>query len=253
MEISKLKTLTTPELNDVLPILDINGGVSGKPILRKATLSSLLALTESSGQSSQSGLAVPTLIKTTAESGDYFIGIDTTDTPYKITKTNFLQGIGNGSSGTGQSTYIQLTHTLAPGVNPGGANFGSWTDRPINLIDFDDTVQVTLSDNTFVLPGGTYFIEAKSTFYQLADAKLRLFNKTSNATLLQGINGWVNPGGSVALPIFLSGKFTIAAGQQISLQYWAKTSSNSSIYNYGGSVSDGTPEKYAVIDIWKVG
>jgi uncharacterized coiled-coil protein SlyX len=49
MEISKLKTLLAPSVNDVLPILDINGGVSGKPILRKATLSSLLALVGSSG------------------------------------------------------------------------------------------------------------------------------------------------------------------------------------------------------------
>lgn len=138
-------------------------------------------------------------------------------------------------------------------MNGGNASFGNWTDRPINLIDTDETGSVTLSSNTFVLPSGIYCIEAKSTFFSLADAKLRLFNKTSDTSLIQGLNAWVNRDGVVALPIFLSGKFTVAAGQQISLQYWAKTISVSSIYNYGGSVSDGTPEKYASIDLWKVG
>ncbi|MDZ8136321.1 MAG: LamG domain-containing protein [Nostoc sp. DedQUE04] len=103
MEISKLKTLTTPNLNDVLPILDINGGVSGKPILRKASLGSLLALAESDNSSE---FQVPSVIKTTAESGDYFIGIDSTGTPYKISKADLLAGLSSGgsSSGSGATT-----------------------------------------------------------------------------------------------------------------------------------------------------
>lgn len=90
--------MTTPNLNDVLPILDINGGVSGKPILRKATLSSifsLIQLPEDNGGIS-SGLAVPNTIKTTAENSDYFIGIDDDELPYKISKSNLLASVGGG-------------------------------------------------------------------------------------------------------------------------------------------------------------
>ncbi len=100
MEISKLKTLTTPNLNDVLPILDINGGISGKPILRKATLSSLLALAEGNS----SGFEVPTLIKTVADSGDYFIGVDTNGLLYKITKADLLAGLSSGGISSGGSS-----------------------------------------------------------------------------------------------------------------------------------------------------
>ncbi|MEH2092904.1 LamG-like jellyroll fold domain-containing protein [Nostoc sp.] len=119
MEISKLKTLTTPNLNDVLPILDINGGVSGKPILRKISLQSIFSLIDfpnnGSANSNSSGLAVPTIIKTVAENGDYFIGIDSTGIPYKITKADLLAGLtssgngDNGSSSTNNHTVF-LSH-----------------------------------------------------------------------------------------------------------------------------------------------
>ncbi|AUB41297.1 hypothetical protein COO91_07345 [Nostoc flagelliforme CCNUN1] len=46
MQISSLKTLITPNLNDILPILDIDGGLSGKPILRKVAISSILGLSQ---------------------------------------------------------------------------------------------------------------------------------------------------------------------------------------------------------------
>lgn len=101
MEISKLKLLSTPNLNDVLPILDINGGVSGKPILKKATLESLLALADSDNSSE---FQVPTAIKTTAESGDYFIGIDSTGTLYKISKADLLAGLSSSGGGNNPST-----------------------------------------------------------------------------------------------------------------------------------------------------
>ncbi|MCL6750063.1 hypothetical protein KBT16_03355 [Nostoc sp. CCCryo 231-06] len=121
MEISKLKTLTTPSLNDVLPILDINGGVSGKPILRKISLQGIFSLIEfpSDNGSNSSGFVVPTIIKTIAESGDYFIGIDSTGTTYKITKANLLAGLSNdtGSSSTGNTGGVTLSF-----VSNGDAN-----------------------------------------------------------------------------------------------------------------------------------
>lgn len=46
-----------------------------------------------------SGLTVPTIVKTVAASGDYFIGIDSTNTPYKISKADLLAGLSSGGSG----------------------------------------------------------------------------------------------------------------------------------------------------------
>lgn len=109
MEVSKLKTLTTPSLNDVLPILDINGGLSGKPILRKVTLGSLLTLAEGN---SSSVFEVPTVIKTVAENSDYFIGIDSIGILYKITRANLLAGLSSGGIGipSQTSSTILLLH-----------------------------------------------------------------------------------------------------------------------------------------------
>jgi hypothetical protein len=105
MEISKLKTLTTPNINDVLPILDINGGVSGKPILRKISLQNIFSLIDlSSNGGSASGFTVPNTIKAIAQSGDFFIGIDLTGTPYKITKSDLLAGLSSGSSAGSSGT-----------------------------------------------------------------------------------------------------------------------------------------------------
>ncbi|MEH1801386.1 MAG: discoidin domain-containing protein [Nostoc sp.] len=119
MEISKLKTLAIPTVHDVLPILDIDGGLSGKPILRKATLSSLLALVDN--DSSDNGFTVPTLIKTVAESGDYFIGIGGDGIPYKITKTDLLAGLSNGGddSNSGDNSGSSSTNTTLNFVSSG--------------------------------------------------------------------------------------------------------------------------------------
>jgi len=187
----------------------------------------------------------------TSISGNDLLLIQTaSDNAYKkIKRSDFISGIGGGSS----IPYILLTHTLSSGTNGGSGTFGAWTNRPINTIDYDDTSLVTLASNAFVLPSGTYWIDVESTFYNFADAKLRLRNNTANTTILQGLNGYVNPGGSVALPLILNGKFAVGATQSLSLQYWTKTSGSSSTFNYGGSVSDGTPEKYASIQLWKVG
>jgi hypothetical protein len=48
------------------------------------------------------GSDVPTTIKTVAASGDYFIGVDGNDEPYKISKADLLAGLSSGgSSGSG--------------------------------------------------------------------------------------------------------------------------------------------------------
>jgi hypothetical protein len=99
MQISKLKTLPDPNLNDVIPILDINGGIGGKPILRKAALSSLLALLEVDNNSQpSSNFVIPTTIKNVAASGDFFIGIDADGLLYKISKVDLLAGLSSGDA-----------------------------------------------------------------------------------------------------------------------------------------------------------
>lgn len=67
----------TPDNSDLIPIQQANG------ITRRITKKNLL---------------VPALIKTVADDGDYFVGIDSSDTPYRISKANLLAGLTGGSS-----------------------------------------------------------------------------------------------------------------------------------------------------------
>jgi hypothetical protein len=121
MQISKLKTLTTPNLTDILPILDINGGLGGKPILRKATLSSLLALVEIDNINQvPSSFTIPTTIKNVAAANDYFIGIDGNNQLYKISKSNLLAGLTSGSTPPPPPTPTQIPANAITGFD--GAN-----------------------------------------------------------------------------------------------------------------------------------
>lgn len=114
MEISKLKTLIVPDLKDVLPIVDIDGGVSRKPILRKTTLQSIISLagsntfdptsinaaisslttTNNELQSTvASKITTPTATKASVSNSEYLVGIDENGVPYEVTKANLLAGV----------------------------------------------------------------------------------------------------------------------------------------------------------------
>ncbi len=181
MEISKLKTLTTPNLNDVLPILDINGGISGKPILRKATLSSLLALAEGNS----SGFEVPTLIKTVAESGDCFIGIDSTGIPFKITKANLLAGLSSGGSGTPQlsSTILLLHGDSSPIVDS-----SSYALTPASNSGVTVSVMLSkFSGSSLLFNGGIISYNSNNFNVGSGNCTAELFLYTSNTSLGQNI------------------------------------------------------------------
>ncbi|WP_375470260.1 LamG domain-containing protein [uncultured Nostoc sp.] len=48
--------------------------------------------------------AIPDLIKTIADAGDYSLMVDSTKTPYRITKANLLAGLSSGSSNGGSGS-----------------------------------------------------------------------------------------------------------------------------------------------------
>ncbi|MBD2167121.1 carbohydrate binding domain-containing protein [Calothrix membranacea FACHB-236] len=111
MRISKLPNYSSPTPQDILPIIDIDGGSEGQPKTKRVTVENLLSLV-TPGTSS---FEIPTTIKTTADAGDYFIGIDSTGELYKITKANLLAGLstGGGSTGGGSVTQNLITYSQA--------------------------------------------------------------------------------------------------------------------------------------------
>lgn len=146
MQISKLKTIVNLSLNDILPTLDIDGGVSGKPKLGNTTIQSIIDLlpnTPGGGGNNSGGFSIPTTIKTVAANNDYFIGIDVDGLLYKITKADLFTGLtsssgsggGNtGSSGSGNTiipTYINIPMLETSGIvasdSSGNSRHGTYT------------------------------------------------------------------------------------------------------------------------------
>ncbi|WP_375515980.1 hypothetical protein [uncultured Nostoc sp.] len=182
MEISKLKTLAIPSLNDVLPILDINGGVSGKPLLKKATLGSLLALVEpnNGGNESTSNFTVPTITKTTAANDDYIILIDETGRPYKIKKSDLLAGLSSGSSsssstGTGTASNVVFV-----------SNFNSIVDAKNHAINIYGNTAISTAQSKF--NGSSIYFDGDGDYLQLVDSNDWDFGTTDFT-----IEAWLYP------------------------------------------------------------
>ncbi|MEH2066984.1 MAG: hypothetical protein V7K47_02230 [Nostoc sp.] len=166
----------------------------------------------------------------------------------RIKKVNLLTGFSGGSA----DKFIQLLDKKSAGVNGGFAIVSTWATKDINYINSDETNEVILSDNLFILPSGTYQIDLRTTFYALADTKIRIFNTTDQLAVLYGLNTYFNPSNGPAFQTSITGKFSIGANKQLALQYWTKPATNINQYNFGGSVSDGSPEVYTIIDLWKI-
>ncbi len=147
-------------------------------------------------------------------------------------------------------SFIQLLDSRSSGVAGGSFTANAWTPRTINTIKSDQTGLVTLSSNTFILPEGTYYLDAKAYFYLPNYAKLRLRNTTDNSTLLLGMttfsyvasSGIINP---------LSGIFSIAASKNLQIQYLVN-SSNLQPANTGDAAGFTVDEIYLTADFFKL-
>lgn len=184
---------------------------------------------------------------TTPADNDLILIQQTGGTTGRIKRKNYLSGVTN-------SSYIQLLDKKASGTNGGQAVLTQWATRTINTINTDETGAVGLANNVITLPAGTYEISLLTTFYALADTKIRLYNNTDSAVILYGLNSYFQAStAGAAFQSCLQGKFTLPSSKNLVLQYWSKAGGNLNQYNFGGAVGDGSPEIYTVVDLWKAG
>ncbi|RCJ34597.1 hypothetical protein A6769_21965 [Nostoc punctiforme NIES-2108] len=148
--------------------------------------------------------------------------------------------------------FIQLLDSKSANASGGIASFQSWSNRDINTISNDDTNSVILSANTFVLPAGSYIVDAASNFYIVNAVKMRLKNLTDGNILLSGITAYFNKNSTAYGNAGITGKFVIGENKSLALEYYVD-SPTSSVYNLGAPVGDGSAEIYTSIDLRKVG
>ncbi|MDZ8096784.1 MAG: hypothetical protein RMZ42_33320 [Nostoc sp. DedQUE05] len=146
--------------------------------------------------------------------------------------------------------YIQLRELQPSGTEGGNATAGSWNKRKLNSIATDDTASVTLSNNEFVLPAGTYILNAVSPFYRTATSRIRLRNVTDDIVLLNSSSIYPGSGVDVQCLAELSGKFSIAANKSLALEY--RVFRNQDSASLGLSSGWGVEEIFSIIDLFKL-
>lgn len=200
---------SNPSDDDLLYIIDRDGGIGGRPKTKVIEWGNLNTGNNASGNDGESAyqiavrlgfqgteqqwlnslkgtdgsLVLPVTTKTTSQDNDFLVLFDSSGSPYKITKANFLAGLstgGNtgGSNTTNDSLWNQVSLLLKTSSN-------SFSDAKGNLLTFTGVS----SSNT-----QTRFNQ-NSIFFSGENSRLAM-SVSSNLHLLQGdfsIETWVFP------------------------------------------------------------
>lgn len=129
----------------------------------------------------------------------------------------------------------------------------AWKKRTINTVKANTISSASLSGNQITLPAGTYLVAAESQAFNTDGARVRLYNATAAATIFEGGNASVQPGGSgnnVYVNPAIECVFTLAAPAVIELDIYANGTTS---IDGGYPVSAGSAEVYSEIFITKVG
>ncbi|MBD2519963.1 hypothetical protein H6G93_34480 [Nostoc sp. FACHB-973] len=148
--------------------------------------------------------------------------------------------------------YIQMLDVRTAGTVGGAVGtVGSWYSRTINTIRYDDTSSVSLSNNLFILPTGTYEIDCNAFFSRVGRCKIRLRNVTDNVVIMYGQSAYFITANASNGLVNLAGKFTIASNKQLSVEY--RTGESFNDQSLGIESNFGVEEIYLTLNLRKIG
>jgi hypothetical protein len=165
------------------------------------------------------------------------VGTDTT----QIATTAFVQAA---------RAYVHIREQQVTNTNGGSTVATTWTARVLTTEVTDTGNNATLSSNQITLAAGTYQCRARSPFFDVGGAKIRLRNVTAGATVLVGSTEFMSSADTSQLNAFLTGQFTIAAAQALELQYYAGALVATN--GLGAALNSGEVEVYSEIEFWRV-
>lgn len=147
-------------------------------------------------------------------------------------------------------SYAQYSYTVAAGNHGGTATTNAWGTRPINTEDVDSGAIGSLAVNRITLSAGTYDFDIDAVFYAVDKTVIRLQNITAGSTIAQGTTVKVTVGGSDGGLCRVGGRFTVAAGQALEVQYYCNTTNADD--GLGLAANKGNSEIYLIARFWKV-
>ncbi len=143
--------------------------------------------------------------------------------------------------------YAGIYDRRAAGTPPEAITLSAMTTKELNTSLNSDGLIISLAANQFVLAAGTYDISVSQQLGQVY-LSLYLVNITTPGILIQGINT-LSRNNTAGIAV-LSGRFTVAAGQTLELQYYATDEGGGSdVLGFPRVPSTADDEIYTVIDI----
>lgn len=143
---------------------------------------------------------------------------------------------------------LHLQDQKSSGTAGGTFTSGAWRTRTLNT-EVTDEITSTLSSSQFTLPAGTYWIDASSPAFQVANHQSKLVNITDTADVLFGTPQYSAPTNGDTNTSVITGRFTIAGTKTFEIQHRCNTTANTN--GFGVAASFGT-EIFCDVKIWKI-
>lgn len=153
-------------------------------------------------------------------------------------------------------SLLHVQDQKAYNIDGGSSVADAWTKRVLNTVVYNDIQDGSLANNEVSLPAGTYYVEARSAFYQggnnINSVVLGIFKDSVKA--LNGVVATAYYGGGFEAAV--SGRITLDAPGIIDLRYFiglAVVTSGLGQSNNAGSITDSSvPSIYSDLKIWKI-
>ena len=176
-----------------------------------------------------------------------FLGVPTVSTPLlpdnsgAIANTNFVKSVFH--------RYSRIIDQKAAG-SAGGTTPSTFFFRTLNLTTHNAGDIVALSNNVITIRPGTYRVRASAPCWGVGVN--RLFFDGSNGVRVVGQNARADSAVNGASVAHLSGTFTVAANADFTLGHYVGTPQTSNTNACGFAVSDGNPEVYSIVELWRL-
>lgn len=147
--------------------------------------------------------------------------------------------------------YVKVSEEQPSGTAGGASVAAAWTARVINTENDDPDTIAAIAANQITLAAGTYRCLINSCFSETGATALRLRNTTAGTTLVMGLTGLgaaPNITGAVAVP--LAGRFTVAGGQALEVQYYAATVRAGNGLGFDAGL--GVNNVFTIAEFWRV-
>lgn len=146
-----------------------------------------------------------------------------------------------------QPRIATIKDVKAANTTSGTFTSGAFQTRTLNTLVDSTGIVTSLASNQFVLPSGTYYIEAQVPAYAVERHKLKLRNVTDSSDALIGHSAHSLNDNTHA---FISGEVVITAAKTFEIQHRCQTTQATN--GFGLESNFAVSEVYAVVKIQKV-